>query len=197
MPEWIVKKMVASRLWTGTRPDDSIQSLPDTVEHAETTTTSKKESNSSAVYLSSNTTLLPGNPNSTVSAVVDWQIRHHPGFVPAFISTIRHGPVHHQHARWALIKENMDKKKSLFSEVWLVLGETDPIIVWDEVTEDVKSVLGDEHVKIKTVEGAGHELAIEKADSIVRVVQRSLGLLEKRSARSGVSGRSSRRDRDR
>ncbi|KAF2856672.1 alpha/beta-hydrolase [Plenodomus tracheiphilus IPT5] len=197
MPEWMVRKMVASRLWTGAKPEDSVEGRPDTVENAETTTTSKSDSGGNSVYLSSNATLLPGSPNSTVSGVVDWQIKNHPAFVPAFISTIRYGPVHHQHARWEVIKENMEKKRSLLNEVWLVLGETDPIIIWDEVTEDVKNILGEEHVKIKTVEGAGHELAIEKADSIVRVVQRSLGHAERRSTRSGVSGRSSRRDRER
>ncbi|KAI8937443.1 hypothetical protein NX059_005165 [Plenodomus lindquistii] len=207
MPEWMVRKIVASRLWTGTKPNDTVEGRPDAVENAETTTTTTSSSSSSsksdssksnnAVYTSSNTTLLPESPNSTVSGVVDWQIKHHAGFVPAFISTIRYGPVSHQHARWQAIKDNLDKKKSLFNEVWLVLGETDPIIIWDEVTEDVKNLIGEEHVKIKTIEGAGHELAIEKADSIVRVVQRSLGLAEKRSTRSGVSGRSSRRDRER
>lgn len=198
MPEWMVRKLVAKRLYTGTKSEDSVEGRPGAVENAETTTTSKSDASSSAaVYQSSNTILLPGSPNSTVSGVVDWQIKHHAGFVPAFISTIRHGPVHHQHDRWQVIRENMEKKNAPLSEVWLVLGETDPIIVWDEVSEDVKNILGEEHVKIKTIEGAGHELAIEKADSIVRVVQRSLGHAEKRSARSGVSGRSSRRERER
>lgn len=191
MPEWMVRKLVASRLWTGARADDSVERAPATVEHAETTTTSKGESSSSAVYTSSNYILLPGSPSSTVSGIVDWQIENHPGFVPAFISTIRHGPIHEQHHRWEVIRENMTKKRSLLREVWIVLGETDPIIVWDEIAEDAKTVLGEENVRIKTVEGAGHELAIERPDEIVRVVQHSLGKAERKSTRSGILGRRS------
>ncbi|KAH7402675.1 Alpha/Beta hydrolase protein [Pyrenochaeta sp. MPI-SDFR-AT-0127] len=172
LPEWVVRKMVARRLWTGPPANKSIEPEPDMVENAETTTTS---STGNAVYLSSNHTLLPGNPHSTVSAVVDWQITHHKGFVPAFISSIRHAPVHNQHHRWRVIKENIDQGMGELSEVWLVLGETDPIIVAQELMEDVRGVLGKENVKIKIVKGAGHEVAIERADDIVDVVGCVLG----------------------
>jgi pimeloyl-ACP methyl ester carboxylesterase len=81
MPEWMVRKFVASRLWTGAKV---VESDPEAVENAETTTTA---SEGDKTYVSSNQMLLPGNPHSTVSSVVDWQIQNHKGFVPAFIST--------------------------------------------------------------------------------------------------------------
>lgn len=187
MSEWLVQRIVAARLWTGPN-SHTIESSPGAVEHAETTTTSRGSSDDSAVYLSSTRSLLPGMPQSTVSAVVDWQIKHHPGFVPAFISTIRHGPVHNEHARWRVIGDNIDQHEGLLKEVWFVLGEDDPIIVAEEITEDAKSVLGEDNVKIRLVKEVGHEVAIERAEEVVKAVLNAQGRRKKRTgARSHVS----------
>lgn len=139
---------------------------------------------SNPIYLSSQIPLLRGYPYSTVSAVVDWQVQHHPGFIPAFISSIRHAPIHNQHERWAVVKENIEKKKGPLRQVWIVLGETDPIIIKEELAEDAMGVLGEENVKIMVVEGAGHEVGVERAEQITEVVERSLG---RRSAASSSS----------
>ncbi|KAF1841729.1 alpha/beta-hydrolase [Cucurbitaria berberidis CBS 394.84] len=170
VPEWIVERMVAKRLWTGPETSGQIEAEPDAVENAETTTTSRNN----AVYLSSRHTLLPSNPYSTVSAVVNWQIAHHPGFVPAFVSSIRYAPIHDQHDRWQIIRENIEKKNGKLEKVWLVLGETDPIIVAEELAEDAKGILGKEIVTVRVVKDVGHEIAIERADSIVDIVGRAL-----------------------
>ena len=167
MPEWMVGKFVASRLWTGAK---RVEPSPDAIENAEMTTTKASEGN--AQYVSSNQMLLPGNPHSTVYSVVDWQIKYHKGFVPAFISTIRYAPIHSQHDRWSVIRENIESRAGPLKRVWIVLGETDPIIVADELTEDAKAVLGEDNVRVKVLEGAGHEVAIERADDIVRIVRR-------------------------
>jgi pimeloyl-ACP methyl ester carboxylesterase len=167
MPEWMVGKFVASRLWTGAK---RVEPSPDAIENAEMTTTKASEGN--AQYVSSNQMLLPGNPHSTVSSVVDWQIKYHKGFVPAFISTIRYAPIYSQHDRWSVIRENIESRAGPLKRVWIVLGETDPIIVADELTEDAKAVLGEDNVRVKVLEGAGHEVAIERADDIVRIVRR-------------------------
>ncbi|KAF1834505.1 alpha/beta-hydrolase [Decorospora gaudefroyi] len=185
MPEWMVSKLVANRLWTGAK---RVETAPDAVENAETTTTA---SEGNAKYLSSNQMLLPGNPHSTVSSVVDWQIKNHRGFVPAFISTIRHAPIHNQHHRWSVIRENIESRAGPLKEVWIVLGETDPIILADELTEDAKAVLGEDNVRIKVLEGAGHEVAIERADDIVRVVRRIDGKGESSSSKEKESEPSS------
>ncbi|CAA9965733.1 MhpC hydrolase or acyltransferase [Pyrenophora teres f. maculata] len=173
MPEWMVRSLVASRLWTGAKV---VENDPEAVENAETTTTTASEGN--ATYVSSNRMLLPGNPYSTVSSVVDWQIKHHKGFVPAFISTVRNAPIYNQHDRWAVIRENIEARAGPLKEVWLVLGETDPIVVADEVTEDARTVLGEDNVRVKVLDGVGHEVAIERADDIVRVVRRIDGKSE-------------------
>jgi hypothetical protein len=238
VPEWLVKSLVARRLWTGRGKLNVVEPEPESLENAETTTTShrrhgdarsirsearsevgstrrrkhkKRESDrdgshedrhrsrsspppsesgeiqtaSSAVFVSSDQALLPGIPQSTVSAVVDWQVQNHKGFVPAFISSIRHAPVHGQHHRWAIIKQNIENGTGPLKEVWLVLGETDPIINKDELIDDATDVLGEENVSFRVVEGAGHEVAIERADEIVQVVGSVLGWHKKpKSVRS-------------
>jgi hypothetical protein len=143
----------------------------------------------SAEFLSSNKKLLRHNPNSTVSAVVDWQVLHHKGFVPAFISSIRYAPVHEQQHRWSVIKENIESGKGPLKEVWLVLGETDPIIIKEELVEDATAALGEDNLRVRVVEGSGHEVAIERADEIVQVVGSVLGWHKK--PHSSHSSRSS------
>ncbi|EUC46117.1 hypothetical protein COCMIDRAFT_93673 [Bipolaris oryzae ATCC 44560] len=179
MPEWMVRRIVASKLWTGAK---TVETDPEAIENAETTTTTTR-SEGDKTYVSSNQMLLPGNPHSTVSSVVDWQIKNHKGFIPAFISTIRHAPVFSQHDRWNVIRENIESRAGPLREVWLVLGETDPIIIADEITEDARAVLGEENLRVKVLDGVGHEVAIERADDIVRVVRRIDGKAEVREVR--------------
>lgn len=62
----------------------------------------------------------------------------------------------------------------LLKKVHVVLGETDPIIVKDEIVADATDVLGEANVEFEVVEGAGHEVAIERADDIMRVVGRAV-----------------------
>lgn len=167
---------MGERLWTGPETARTIEPEPDTAENAETTRTRRdNDKKGNAVYMSSSHILLPDNPQSTVSAVVDWQIQHHAGFVPAFISSIRYAPVHDQHERWRVIQENIIKKEGTLRAVWLVLGETDPIIVADEVIEDVRGVLGEENVHIRIVPNVAHEVGVERADDIVEVMGKVLG----------------------
>jgi pimeloyl-ACP methyl ester carboxylesterase len=235
LPEWMVHRMVANRLWTGKNkakaPEPEPEPEPEAIENAETTTTTTKpvsddtrsvrsgksgktgkskfswseatkrhkkrresspgsrpnaiaevepaaeeeEHDEETVFLSSNKALLRGNPQSTVSAVVDWQVLHHKGFVPAFVSSIRHAPVHEQQHRWSIIKDNIEAGRGPLREVWLVLGETDPIIIKEELVEDATAALGEENIRVRVVEGAGHEIAVERADEIVQVVGSVLG----------------------
>ncbi|KAF3046255.1 hypothetical protein E8E11_008353 [Didymella keratinophila] len=171
LPETWIESLVAKRLYTGPEEARIIEPEPDTVENAET----KKEKRGDAVYASSHCVLLPGNPCSTVGAVVDWQIEHHEGFVPAFISSIRYAPVHGEHERWRILGRNVSKGKGTLRKVHVVLGETDPIIVKDEIIEDATECLGEENVEFQVVEGAGHGVAIERAEDILRVVVKALG----------------------
>jgi pimeloyl-ACP methyl ester carboxylesterase len=175
MPESWIESLVAKRLYTGPEVARTIEPEPDTVENADAET--KTANRGDAVYASSHHALLPGNPHSTVGAVVDWQIKHHEGFVPAFISSIRYAPVHGEHARWTALGQNITnitKGSGKLKKVYIVLGETDPIVVKDEIIEDATECLGSGNVEFKVVNGAGHEVAIERADDIMCIVAKAL-----------------------
>lgn len=164
LPERLLESLVAARLWTG--PPSARTLEPDGP------VTPQDED---AVYASSHHALLEGRPQSSVGAVVDWQIRCHAGFVKAFISSIRYAPIHGQHERWRILGRNVEEGVGGVRKVWLVLGELDPIIVHEELEEDARACLGEANVGIKVVEGVGHEIAIERAGEIVSVVGEVLG----------------------
>jgi hypothetical protein len=151
-------------------PGSRVSTISETLAAAE-----DDEHDEETVFLSSNRALLRHNPNSTVSAVVDWQVSNHKGFVPAFVSSIRHAPVHEQQHRWTVIKDNIEAGRGPLKEVWLVLGETDPIIIKEELVEDATTALGEDNLRVRVVEGVGHEIAVERADEIVQVVGSVLG----------------------
>ncbi|KAF2653948.1 alpha/beta-hydrolase [Lophiostoma macrostomum CBS 122681] len=176
IPESLIERIVGRRLWTGPEAARAVEPEPDLSQstnkdrHGE----SKGGLRAKAVYQSSNHRLLPHNPSSTVGGVVDWQIQHHRGFVPAFISSIRHAPIHDQHTRWRIIGADMARRaqegKEGMKEVHVVLGAKDPIIIAEELIADAKEVLGEEFVKFKTLADAGHDVAIERADEIAELV---------------------------
>jgi hypothetical protein len=78
-------------------------------------------------------------------------------------------------------------------KVNIVLGENDPIIIADEVTEDAREVFGDDHCHVSIVKGADHDVAIDRFDDVARVVLRELGLKSKSHKTRSAVGGSSRR----
>jgi len=123
--------------------------------------------------------------NIEPEGAVAFQLSHHKGFIHAFMSSIRNAPIHDQQARWALIGARMDAQKNnthIFElgqvrrsglrsgKVLIILGETDGIIIKDEVANDARAVLGEGNVEVKVVLGAGHEVAVSKAEEIVQSI---------------------------
>lgn len=116
-----------------------------------------------------------------VPKIVQWQFDHHKGFVHSFTNTIRYGPLMHQHADWKqafrVIKEAQSSKDGSRTEtprklrngkILVVFGEEDDIVVADEVSEDIKSLIGgDGNVVIKTVPG-GHGFPVPSCDEVVQ-----------------------------
>jgi len=195
LPEWLIERLVAGRLWTGAQAARTIEPESDNAAGVEGEL--KGGLRGQAVYTSSHFCLLPGNPNSTVGKVVDWQIKNHKGFVPAFISSIRYAPIHAQQDRWRLIKDHISRARSDPSDtsarlkgVHVILGKTDPIIVADEFIEDVNEVLGPDFVRVMVIEGVGHDVAIERANDIGDVIS---GILQppSRSAKAAPKKSSS------
>jgi len=117
-------------------------------------------------------------PLVSVANAVNWQLEHHDGFVPSFISSIQHSPITHQHHRWRLIGERLSAQKANSadeerlaqglerSKVLILLGRNDPIVIADQVEEDAKAVLGMENLEVVRFD-AGHEIPISRAKEVV------------------------------
>ena len=122
-------------------------------------------------------------------AAVNWQMDYHEGFMPSFMSSIRHAPIRGQQQRWRLIgarlrirremlgrlgkdeaTEEEDKavlKQGLESgRVLIIFGGEDRIVRASEVGPDAKDALGSANVLEKIYEDAGHDVAVSHGDDI-------------------------------
>ncbi|THY92425.1 putative alpha/beta hydrolase [Aureobasidium pullulans] len=111
-------------------------------------------------------------PSVSIADVVSWQLTHHAGFIPSFISSIQHAPVSNQHSSWKTIATNQScpspQQRLLEKKVLLLLGRDDNVIIADELSEDAKAVLGDA-VDICILDG-GHELPVINADIVAQTI---------------------------
>ncbi|KAF2501356.1 alpha/beta-hydrolase [Lophium mytilinum] len=211
LPATLVESMVGRRLWTGDAAARSIEPEPSSANEgkvAEKKVKWKRDSDAGSVrsgisspslYESSTSPLLLNHPASTVSKVVDWQIKHHRAFVPAFISSIQNTPVHGQQETWARIgarleQQNLHPKDSEAQKmgmesgkVLLLLGARDEIVVAEEVSEDAQKVLGEANVVVRVLD-AGHEVPIELVGECAEVIRRYLGL-KKKGGKEGKEAR--------
>ncbi|KAL4918917.1 Alpha/Beta hydrolase protein [Aspergillus aurantiobrunneus] len=120
-------------------------------------------------------------PNVTVPTAVLWQVNNHNGFVHAFVSSMRHGPILHQRQRetWERLGQYLSKQKELPTDeqksnglpsdrVVIMCGENDSIIIENELLEDANATLGND-VIFKHFP-AGHEFPSTKYDEIAQII---------------------------
>lgn len=121
--------------------------------------------------------LSKSRPRVTVAAAVAWQTQYHEGFIKSFISSIRYGPILNQQAEWRRIGARLAAQNASSEEVYereglqhgkvlIICGNTDPIIVKEELVEDATEALGDHCVCFKFCD-TGHELPIVRSEMIV------------------------------
>lgn len=110
-------------------------------------------------------------PSVSIADVVSWQLTHHAGFVPAFVSSIQHAPISAQHSSWKYIAARQllpPDQRLLEGKVLLLLGKDDTVVIANEMSEDAKEVLGDA-VDIRVMDG-GHELPVTDADVVAQTI---------------------------
>jgi len=138
--------------------------------------------------------LFPQRPWVTVAKSSQWQIDHHKGFIPSFISSIRHAPITLQHDCWSLIgarlsaqKANSDDKQAqdlglVRSKVLVILGKQDPVVIAEEVMEDASAAFGSGNVEFVLLP-AGHEVPVTRSKEVVDAV---LEFWDEREVEGGV-----------
>lgn len=119
------------------------------------------------------------NEDSNMSAVVQWQIDNHQGFIRSFINTIQHGPIQHQHPDWYKVCRIIKGESSgtqccsqpcriQNSKILVIFGEEDDIVIGKEVSEDLIQIFGgEEHVEFKIVSG-GHGFPVASCEEVVK-----------------------------
>lgn len=117
-------------------------------------------------------------PNVTVASVTSWHLRHHEGFVPAIISTLRYGPIYERYDEWKRLglmlsarRENLDLPGLIGGKVLLVFGSSDQVIQEDKLMPVVESILGGDAYQVEVLE-AGHEVGITRGAEIADVGNR-------------------------
>ncbi|KAI6848166.1 putative alpha/beta hydrolase [Hortaea werneckii] len=154
------------------------------IQAAESEVPSNSPSSHPAQAPNSSAPIFPNRPAISPANAVGWQVDAHPGFVPAFISSIQHAPITEQHERWRLVGHRQeaarassgDKTDDLQSpsanaaagaalkekKVLILLGEQDSVIIADEAEEDANKAMGKDNVEVVRLEG-GHDVPIVAA----------------------------------
>ncbi|KAL2158413.1 hypothetical protein VTH06DRAFT_4461 [Thermothelomyces fergusii] len=142
-----------------------------------------KNSDASGGQSFDNAVLLARRPEHTVSSVMEWQLRRHEGFIPAFVSSIRHAPIYDQQEDWLALGQILAERREKLGwedaadrspglgggKILLVLGASDPVIVKEELIHDATAVLGEDGFEAVVLD-AGHEIVMTKADEVAAVM---------------------------
>ena len=123
------------------------------------------------------TVLSQSHPDVTIESAVSHQVLHHEGFVSAFMSSIRNGPISLQHKDWRRIGQRLaDQKagnKSTVLEmkqgsVLVIGGSKDPIIKEHELEADANEVFQGNAV-FRFID-AGHEVPVARGDVVAEYI---------------------------
>ncbi|OJJ46884.1 hypothetical protein ASPZODRAFT_64918 [Penicilliopsis zonata CBS 506.65] len=120
-------------------------------------------------------------PHITVPETVRWQVNNHAGFVHAFMSSMRHGPIlqQRQWASWSRLGEFLSSQRTLppaeqrarglpSDKVLILCGSNDVLILKDELCEDAATALKG-NVQFEYID-AGHEFPSTKYEEVAQYV---------------------------
>lgn len=167
IPEPLLLKMVKRRLKTPLYPPKA----PKNDGKIGTAQTVKAEvpveSNSTAV-------LSRKHPDVTIDRAVVHQVDNHDGFVSAFMSSIRYGPIQNQHGLWDRIRKDLGQRGTASgkqAKLLIIAGDCDSIIDANELREDATAVFGD-LIQFEVV-SAGHDAPIVKPVEVSDLIWQS------------------------
>ena len=123
------------------------------------------------------------HPDVAIEKAVRFQVDHHLGFIPAFVSSIRHGPISDQRKDWEQIGHRLTEQKTGHFEdgqdmqpgkVLIICGARDSIIRMNELQTDATAAL-EENLKFKSID-AGHDLPIVRSEDVVTEIAQFWGI---------------------
>ncbi|KAK5135108.1 hypothetical protein LTR08_005633 [Meristemomyces frigidus] len=183
LPQFLVNYYVAGRLRGA--PSSKVGSGNPEATSAADAAEAEAPSSHPAHAANSAASMFPDKPETSPAHAVAWQVDAHPGFLAAFISSIKHAPISGEHGRWRRIGSRQAARRASADpeavsglkegKVLVLLGEQDSVIVADEVGEDATEALGKENVEVVRLEG-GHDLPIVNAKGCVDAIAAFCGL---------------------
>lgn len=93
---------------------------------------------------------------------IAWMADHHPGFVPAFLSSLRHAPLMNQHDAWRGLAARPP------GSTCVLLARDDEIIDPEDYRDDGLALLGGEERVRWGVVGGGHDFVMTNPGEILR-----------------------------
>jgi len=172
-PERLLQKLVQRRLTPSRAANE--EEIAVEVMDAERGVRNRRHKNSDASGGDSfdNAVLSSRRPGITVSAVMKWQLTHHRGFIPAFMSSIRYAPIYEQRQDWEALGTILAERRATGGalpglregRVLFVLGRDDPVILNEELLHDATAALGEDGMEAVLLE-CGHEIGMTKGESI-------------------------------
>jgi len=166
VPEAVLHRLIRGRLKRPLRP--SKQPQPDGGEKMDATAAVQAEAN---IESNPQVPLSQSHPDITVEKAVAHQVDHHGGFVHAFMSSIRYGPIQDRHPSWRLIGQRLSqqsREKGTPHQVLIIGGDNDAIILKDELQEDAAEAL-EGNAEFRFI-NAGHEVPISKGDEVAQYI---------------------------
>jgi len=117
-----------------------------------------------------------------LESIQDWQADNHQGFVKSYRSRLCHAPISKHEPDWGRIEQRLSVQQRLSQDntqakesgldngkVLIICGMTDPVIIFEELREDARTVLGVDDVQLKTCD-TGHEIPITKSAEILEYI---------------------------
>lgn len=176
LPNWIIERLVIRKMRNAesTDPDNSGSAVEEKLPNAErneTSSCSKRRFN--------------------ITKVVDWQMQNHSGAIKSIISSIRHAPISGQHAHWtnmfnALKKRDAGSREHSASSchsIQIICGESDPIIVAEELKTDAVTVLGGPENLVFEIVDAGHDFPFTESNQVVDKILKCWNFPKRESSR--------------
>jgi pimeloyl-ACP methyl ester carboxylesterase len=124
--------------------------------------------------------IFDGRPKVSPDTAVAWQVDAHPGFLPSFISSLKHGPIYDIHDRYRTLGEQCEVVRGTGDwqqapaglregKVLLILGLQDSVILPDETANAAVQAIGAANIEVLKLKG-GHDLPITNKQGCVDAI---------------------------
>ncbi|SMR42204.1 unnamed protein product [Zymoseptoria tritici ST99CH_3D1] len=180
LPDWMVNSIVRLRLKMGGEP--RMRPPPNRPTTVQITSAIGEETPDPAAVPGQEgwISIFDGRPKVSPDTAVAWQVDAHPGFLPSFVSSLKHGPIYDVHDRYRVLGEQCEAVRAGLDEeqdtaglregrVLLIVGVHDTVILPDETADAAVQAIGVANIEVLKLKG-GHDLPIANTQGCVDAI---------------------------